>query len=75
MRKSSFSEQEVDALSKAWELHLSGFVSSISFIGWQRPPNYYLDYKPGLWQAAMVNEALLGYPTTDYVVECFIVGA
>jgi hypothetical protein len=72
----SFSEQEADALSKAWGLHLSGFVSPISFIGWQRPPNYYRDYKRGLWGAAEDNEALLGYSTTDRnVVECFIVGA
>lgn len=76
MRKSSFSEQEVDALSKAWELHLSGFISPIGFIAWQRPPHYYRDYKSGLWVAAEDNEALLGYSTADLnVVECFLVGA
>lgn len=70
----SFAEQEADALSKAWELHLSGFFNSISFIGWQRPPHYYRDYKSGLFVAAEDNE--VGYSTTDYnVVECFIAGA
>jgi hypothetical protein len=71
----SFAEQEVDTLSEAWQLHLSGFVSPIVFLGWQRPPHYYRDYKSGLWVAAEDNEALLGYSTTDRdVVECFIVG-
>lgn len=71
----SLAGQEAYAIPSAWEHHLSGFVSPIVFIGRQRPPYYYLDYKSCLFVAAEDNEALLGYSTTDRnVVECFIVG-
>ena len=67
----SLAEQEIEYLAKAWELHLSGFVSPIAFIGCQRPPHYYPEYKFSLFVAAVDNEALIG----DFdVVECFIVG-
>ena len=66
----SFAEQELDALSGAWEHHLSGFVSPIVFICRQRPPYYYREYKPELFVAAEVS-----YPAANSKdFECFIAG-
>ena len=66
----SLAEQEADALSEAWEHHLSGFVSPIVFIGRQRAPYYWREYKSDLFVAAEVH-----YPASDRnVFQCFIVG-
>lgn len=71
----SFAEQEVEALSKAWEHHLSGFFSPVAFISRQRPLYYSRDYKSGLFVAAECNDVSLWPSSADYgVMECFIVG-